>query len=53
MQVIILLVDVHLEIKGELTVNQSHDIVVNAHDRVLKQHAQIFKCDDTRRSCLI
>ncbi len=37
-----LLVDVHLEIKGELTVNQSHDIVVNAHDRVLKQHAQIL-----------
>lgn len=30
-----LLVDVHLEINGELTVSQSHDIVVNARNRVL------------------
>ncbi|OAT35032.1 cation diffusion facilitator family transporter [Proteus myxofaciens] len=30
-----LLVDVHLEINGELTVRNSHDIVVNARNRVL------------------
>lgn len=36
-----LLVDVHLEIKGDLTVNESHEIVVNARNNVL-QNKQIL-----------
>ena len=36
-----LLVDVHLEIKGDLTVSESHEIVVNARNKVL-QNKQIL-----------